>query len=152
MRSLVLIFELNRSFLTSRLCARFSCATLSDYHGLPELQTEKQKSLKKVFQARFFAACTILRCENQRRRPMSTPPSELAVQTPPPQKGWRAIVRIASGIGLLIVGIVGLILPVMPGWVFIIPGLMILSDYFPPVKRLLSWAKSKYEAVKDKAS
>ncbi len=83
---------------------------------------------------------------------MSNPSPDTAVQPAPPQKGWRAIVRIASGIGLLIVGIVGLILPVMPGWVFIIPGLMILSDYFPPVKRLLTWAKSKYEAVKDKPS
>ncbi|HEU0119103.1 MAG TPA: PGPGW domain-containing protein [Bryobacteraceae bacterium] len=70
----------------------------------------------------------------------------------PPQTGWRAVLRIASGIGLLIVGIIGLILPVMPGWVFVIPGLMILADYFPPVKRLLDWAKAKYEAVKPKSS
>lgn len=40
----------------------------------------------------------------------------------------------------------------MPGWVFVIPGLMILADYFPPVKRLLDWAKAKYEAVKPKSS
>ncbi len=71
-------------------------------------------------------------------------------QTIPPQTGWRAIVRIISGIALLAVGIVGLILPVMPGWVFIIPGLMILADYFPPIKRLLDWAKAKYNAAKDK--
>ena len=80
---------------------------------------------------------------------MSNPP-ELEPQQVPPQKGWRAMIRIASGIGLLLVGIVGLILPVMPGWVFVIPGLMILSDYFPPVKRLLNWAKRKYEDVKPK--
>jgi uncharacterized membrane protein YbaN (DUF454 family) len=67
----------------------------------------------------------------------------------PSKTGWRAIVRIASGIGLVIIGIIGLILPVMPGWVFVIPGLMILADYFPPVKRLLDWAKTKVEAVKD---
>ncbi|MBI2685625.1 MAG: hypothetical protein HYX27_04860 [Acidobacteria bacterium] len=73
-------------------------------------------------------------------------------QSSPPQTGWRAILRIASGVGLLIIGIIGLILPVMPGWVFVIPGLMILSDYFPPIKRLLKWAKTKYEAVKDRAS
>lgn len=69
----------------------------------------------------------------------------------PPQTGWRAIVRIVSGIGLLAVGIVGLILPIMPGWVFIIPGLMILADYFPPIKRLLDWAKAKYRDAKDKS-
>ena len=74
---------------------------------------------------------------------------EPAAPATPPQTGWRAIIRIASGIGLLIVGIIGLILPVMPGWVFIIPGLMILADYFPPIKRLLDWAKAKYQSVKN---
>lgn len=68
----------------------------------------------------------------------------------PPQRGWRDLVRIVSGIGLLIVGIVGLILPIMPGWVFVIPGLVILSDYFPPVKRLLAWARAKYDALRAK--
>ena len=78
---------------------------------------------------------------------MSPEPAEPTI---PPQTGWRAILRMAAGIGLLLVGIVGLILPIMPGWVFIIPGLMILSDYFPPAKRLLDWAKAKYETVKNK--
>jgi len=41
------------------------------------------------------------------------------------------------------IGIIGLILPVMPGWVFVIPGLIILSDYLPPVKRLVEWVKRK---------
>ncbi len=45
--------------------------------------------------------------------------------------------------GLVIIGIIGLILPVMPGWVFVIPGLIILGDYIPPIKRLVEWAKSK---------
>lgn len=58
--------------------------------------------------------------------------------------------RIAAGVGLILIGIVGLILPVMPGWVFIIPGLVILGDYFPPIKRLLDWAKAKLEAEKAK--
>ena len=57
----------------------------------------------------------------------------------------RAIFRIASGIGLVLVGV---ILPVMPGWIFLIPGLVILADYFPPVRRLVDWAKAKVESVK----
>jgi hypothetical protein len=51
--------------------------------------------------------------------------------------------RISGGIGLVILGIAGLILPVMPGWIFLIPGLIILADYFPPIRRLLEWAKKK---------
>lgn len=78
----------------------------------------------------------------------SEPVVEPSEPSDPPQRGWRAVVRIASGIGLIIVGIIGLILPVMPGWVFIIPGLMILADYYPPIKRLVDWAKTKAEDVK----
>lgn len=58
---------------------------------------------------------------------------------------FKAALKILSGIGLVLIGIVGLIMPIMPGWVFIIPGLMILAEYFPPVKRLLEWAKRKIE-------
>lgn len=48
-------------------------------------------------------------------------------------------------------GLVGLIMPIMPGWVFLIPGLVILSDYIPGVRRLLEWAKRKahYERWRD---
>lgn len=62
----------------------------------------------------------------------------------------RAILRIASGISLVIIGVVGLILPIMPGWIFLIPGLVILAEYFPPAQRLLDWAKAKMESVKEK--
>ena len=65
--------------------------------------------------------------------------------------------RIALGTGLVLLGIAGLILPVMPGWVFLIPGLLILADYFPPIRRLVEFAKKRFrdaEAAfrKDKAA
>ncbi len=53
--------------------------------------------------------------------------------------------KLLSGFGLCILGVIGLILPIMPGWVFLIPGLIILSDFFPPLKRLLHWAREKFE-------
>jgi uncharacterized membrane protein YbaN (DUF454 family) len=55
----------------------------------------------------------------------------------------RKTIRVSTGVGLVILGILGLILPIMPGWVFLIPGLLILSEYFPGVKRLVDWAKRK---------
>lgn len=57
--------------------------------------------------------------------------------------------RIVTGIGLCLLGIIGLILPIMPGWIFLIPGLVILADYVPPIRRLLDWAKAK--AARSKA-
>jgi hypothetical protein len=35
----------------------------------------------------------------------------------------------------------------MPGWIFLIPGLLILADFFPPVRRLVDWAKAKASAA-----
>jgi len=55
----------------------------------------------------------------------------------------RRVIRTALGIALVVLGITGLILPIMPGWIFLIPGLVILSDYFPGIRRLLDWAKEK---------
>lgn len=55
----------------------------------------------------------------------------------------RAVLRILTGFGLVVLGVTGLILPVMPGWIFLIPGLIILSDYFPPLKRMLGWARKR---------
>ena len=47
-------------------------------------------------------------------------------------------------------------MPVMPGWVFIIPGLMILAEYSPRIQRLLEWLKAKFEdaraAAKDSSA
>ena len=48
---------------------------------------------------------------------------------------------------MVILGIIGLILPIMPGWVFLIPGLMILAEQFPWLDRFLNkwiaWGKEK---------
>ena len=62
----------------------------------------------------------------------------------------RKTLRILSGIGLVILGIIGLIMPIMPGWVFLIPGLVILADYFPALRRLVDWVKRIYAEQKGK--
>ena len=51
--------------------------------------------------------------------------------------------RITFGIILVIIGLLGGLIPIFLGWIFGIPGLIILADYFPPVNRLLVWAKKK---------
>ncbi|MCC6264344.1 MAG: hypothetical protein IT169_12265 [Bryobacterales bacterium] len=49
------------------------------------------------------------------------------------------------GIALVALGVTGLILPVMPGWIFLIPGLVILADYFPPIRRLVDALKARFQ-------
>ena len=60
----------------------------------------------------------------------------------------RKATRIIIGLTLLIIGLIGGLIPVFQGWVFGIPGLIILSDYFPPFKRVLIWAKKKMKIRK----
>lgn len=62
----------------------------------------------------------------------------------------KHFLRVATGIGLVLLGILGLILPIMPGWIFLIPGLLILADYFPPLRRMVNWLKHKYAVEKAK--
>lgn len=59
----------------------------------------------------------------------------------------KRLLRYLSGFALVLLGLLGLILPIMPGWVFLVPGLMILSEEIPWLDRFLkkwiAWGKEK---------
>ena len=57
------------------------------------------------------------------------------------------ILKVALGIILIIIGIVGGLIPIFQGWMFGIPGLMLLGSVFPPVKR---WTKNIVKKAKAK--
>ena len=50
-------------------------------------------------------------------------------------------IKIILGIILIIIGLIGGIIPIFQGWIFGIPGLIILSQYFPPIKKLINKIK-----------
>ena len=54
----------------------------------------------------------------------------------------RDILKITFGIALLIIGIIGGLFPIFQGWMFGIPGLIILSNYFPSIKKFLHWIRT----------
>ena len=53
--------------------------------------------------------------------------------------------EIGLGLILIIIGFIGGLVPVFQGWVFGIPGLIILAEYFPQLKKIINWAKNKYK-------
>lgn len=53
------------------------------------------------------------------------------------------IARITAGGVLLALGLVGLVLPVMPGWLLIIPGLSLLAGEFVWAARLRDGARER---------
>jgi uncharacterized membrane protein YbaN (DUF454 family) len=54
-----------------------------------------------------------------------------------------SVLRTIGGFLLVLIGVMGLILPIMPGWIFLIPGLGLLAERFEWAKRLVAWAKQK---------
>lgn len=63
--------------------------------------------------------------------------------------GKRIFVTIA-GVVVLLIGLAGLLLPVLPGWALIFVGLGILATEYVWAQRLLRIAKEKATAAKDK--
>ena len=55
----------------------------------------------------------------------------------------RKIIEIIFGIFLVLIGLVGGIIPIFQGWVFGIPGLLLLSKHFPPIKNMVDKLKNK---------
>lgn len=55
---------------------------------------------------------------------------------------WASL-RLVAGIFLTVLGVLGLLLPVLPGWIFLIPGLIILSAHFQWARRLLDYLRTR---------
>ena len=60
---------------------------------------------------------------------------------------WKMIrrpLRMGAGVALVLVGLAGLILPILPGWVFLVPGITILF----PGSRVARWIRAKWRQVR----
>jgi hypothetical protein len=64
------------------------------------------------------------------------------------RSGKRVAVSIA-GFTLVLAGIAGLLLPIVPGWLLIIPGLALLATEYVWAQRLLTVAREKATQAKD---
>ena len=47
----------------------------------------------------------------------------------------KHVLKVALGILLVLIGIIGGLIPIFQGWVFGIPGMIILAEYFSPNKK-----------------
>jgi uncharacterized protein (TIGR02611 family) len=64
--------------------------------------------------------------------------------------GKRVVITIA-GVLLLVLGLAGIVLPFLPGWLLIFAGLAVLSTEYVWAERLLRRAKKAATGAKDKA-
>ena len=63
-----------------------------------------------------------------------TGPAEPVADNSPLAAFWD----VTFGCILLVSGLAGLVLPVLPGWLWIIPGLMLVAGRIPPVRRRIN--------------
>ena len=64
--------------------------------------------------------------------------------SPPPQSRLRKILRISLGIAFLILGVLGLVFPILQGILFLIIGFLLLAPHSRFIQRRLDWFRNKY--------
>jgi len=64
---------------------------------------------------------------------------------------WRWV-RIIAGFSLLGFGLVAILIPVLPQVPFIVAGLILLAREFHWARRLLDWAKRRWQSVSGAAA
>ena len=55
----------------------------------------------------------------------------------------KKTIEIVAGFILIVIGLIGGLIPIFQGWMFGIPGLIILSKHFKTAKTILKCAKKK---------
>jgi uncharacterized membrane protein YbaN (DUF454 family) len=61
----------------------------------------------------------------------------------------KRLVRIFAGLVLIILGLVGLIVPILQGWLFLALGALVLSPDIPLFARMVEWIEKRFPMVKD---
>lgn len=60
---------------------------------------------------------------------------------------WKDIARIALGLAMVVLGIAGLIFPILNGTLFLIISAFLLAPYSRRVRRLLAYAERKFPTL-----
>lgn len=60
----------------------------------------------------------------------------------------RRVLRHVAGWGFLMLGIAGLVLPVLQGWLFIAVGAVLLAPDVPLFARLICWIEGRFPRLR----
>jgi len=60
----------------------------------------------------------------------------------------RGVLRHVAGWGFLFVGIAGLVLPILQGWLFIALGAILLAPDVPLFARLICWIEGRFPRLR----
>ena len=57
----------------------------------------------------------------------------------------RKIMVLIGGVVLVTLGLIGIVLPVMPGFLFLVGGLLLMSTEYAWAERALAWARRRFD-------
>lgn len=60
------------------------------------------------------------------------------------QYNWKDGVRIGTGLVMLLLGLIGLVLPILQGALFLIVSAVLLGPYSLTVQRIQAWSERKF--------
>ena len=61
----------------------------------------------------------------------------------------KRIIRISVGAFCVLLGLPGLVLPILPGWLFLALGFLLLSVDLPFFDRMVQWLEKKVPRIKE---
>ena len=61
----------------------------------------------------------------------------------------KKAIRLGIGIFFVVTGVLGLVLPIIPGILFILLGLLAFSTVYEPMGRIFDWLQKKYPKVNE---
>lgn len=64
---------------------------------------------------------------------------------------WRDFARISAGLVMLLLGLAGLILPILQGILFLILAAVLLAPYSKTIRKWLAWSEQRFPALHQKA-
>lgn len=64
---------------------------------------------------------------------------------------WKDVLRIGLGLIMFVLGILGLVLPILQGVLFLLISLVLLAPYSRTVRRGLAWMRLKFPGVHARA-
>lgn len=56
---------------------------------------------------------------------------------------------LGLGYGFILLGVAGIVLPILPGWIFVFVGLVVLTKHAPWAGRLLEWFKRRHPKARE---
>lgn len=63
------------------------------------------------------------------------------------QKNVMRVIRISLGSLSLVLGVIGLVLPILQGWFFLALGVILLSKDIPLFRRLSDWMHKRFPII-----